>query len=80
MKNKGIKVKRRRKNFYRKRKSTGRKILEVILVVLLLAALVFIGYSVAPPLIKFFSGDKNTSSTSEPAWTPPETTTSQTES
>lgn len=80
MKNKGIKVKRHRKNFYRKRKSTGRKILEVILVILLLAALVFIGYSVAPPLIKFFSGDKNTSSTSEPAWTPPETTTSQTES
>ncbi len=80
MKNKGIKVKRRKKNFYRKRKSTGRKVLEVILIILLIGALVFIGYSVAPPLIKFFSGDNNNSSTSEPVWTPPETTTSQTES
>lgn len=80
MKNKGIKIKRRRKSFYRKRKSTGRKILEAVLIIIVIAALVFVGYSVAPPLIKFFSGDNGNSSTSEPAWTPPETTTSQTES
>lgn len=78
MKNKGMKVKRRRKSFYRKRKSTGRKVLEVILIILLIAALVFIGYSVAPPLIKFFSGGDDASSTSEPVWTPPETTTTTT--
>ncbi len=80
MKNKGMKIKRRRKGFYKKRKSTARKVLEVILVILLIAALIFIGYSVAPPLIKFISGESNTSSTSEPAWTPPETTTTATES
>ncbi len=81
MKYKGMKVRRSRKNLYKRRKSTGRKIAEVVLVIVIIAALVFIGYSVAPPLIKFFTG-QNTSQTesSEPAWTPPvteETTTTQ---
>ncbi|MBR4306237.1 MAG: hypothetical protein IKT78_05270, partial [Ruminiclostridium sp.] len=75
MRKKGIKVKRRRKNFYKKRKSTGRKVLEAILVILLVVALVFVGYSVAAPLIKFFSGNGDNSEPSEPAWTPPPATT-----
>ncbi len=69
---KGFKVKRSRRNLYKRRKSTGRKIFEGVLFVVILGALVFVGYSVASPLIKFFSGNGNTSSASEPAWTPPE--------
>ncbi len=69
---KGFKVKRSRRNLYKKRKSTGRKIFEGVLFVVILGALVFVGYSVASPLINFFSGSGNTSSASEPAWTPPE--------
>ena len=69
---KGFKVKRSRRNLYKKRKSTGRKIFEGVLFVVILGALVFLGYSVASPLINFFSGSGNTSSASEPAWTPPE--------
>ncbi len=69
---KGFKVKRSRRNLYKKRKSTGRKIFEGVLFVVILGALVFVGYSVASPLINFFGGSGNTSSVSEPAWTPPE--------
>ena len=52
---KGFKVKRSRRNLYKRRKSTGRKIFEGVLFVVILGALVFVGYSVASPLIKFFS-------------------------
>lgn len=69
---KGFKVKRSRHNLYKRRKSTGRKIFEGVLFVVILGALVFVGYSVASPLIKFFGGNGSTSSVSEPAWTPPE--------
>ena len=69
---KGFKVKRSRRNLYKKRKSTGRKIFDGVLFVVILGAFVFVGYSVASPLIKFFSGNGDNSSVSEPAWTPPE--------
>ncbi|MGN0699189.1 MAG: putative glycoside hydrolase [Ruminiclostridium sp.] len=69
---KGFKVKRSRRNLYKRRKSTGRKIFDGVLFVVILGALVFVGYSVASPLIKFFGGNGDTSSVSEPAWTPPE--------
>ena len=69
---KGFKVKRSRRNLYKKRKSTGRKIFDGVLFVVILGALVFVGYSVASPLIKFFGGNGDNSSVSEPAWTPPE--------
>ena len=54
---KGFKVKRSRRNLYKKRKSTGRKIFDGILFVVILGAFVFVGYSVASPLIKFFGVD-----------------------
>ena len=69
---KGFKVKRSRRNLYKRRKSTGRKIFDGVLFVVILGALVFVGYSVASPLIKFFGGNGDSSSVSEPAWTPPE--------
>lgn len=73
MRKKGIKIKRFRKNLYKRRKSTGRKVFETVLLLVIVAALVFVGYSVAPPLIKFFSDmSSDTSQSSEPVWTPPE--------
>ena len=69
---KGFKVKRSRRNLYKKRKSTGRKIFDGVLFVVILGAFVFVGYSVASPLIKFFGGNGDNSSVSEPAWKPPE--------
>ena len=69
---KGFKVKRSRRNLYKKRKSTGRKIIDGFLNVQIQCALVLVGYSVASPLIKFFGGNEGNSSVSEPAWTPPE--------
>lgn len=77
MRKKGIKIKRSHRNLYRRRKSTGRKIFETVLLLVIVAALVFVGYSVAPPLLKFFSerSSDNTQS-SEPVWTPPESVSS----
>lgn len=80
MKKKGFKVKRTRRNLYKRRKSAGRKAFELILLLIIVAALIFVGYSVAPPLIKFFSGQSGaTSDSSEPAWTPPVQTSSSSE-
>ena len=79
MKKKGIKIKRSHRNLYKRRKSTGRKVFETILLLVIVAALVFVGYSVAPPLIKFFSDmSSDTSQSSEPVWTPPEPVSSDT--
>lgn len=77
----GFKVKRTRKNLYKRRKSTGRKIFEGVLFVIILGALVFIGYSVASPLLKFFGTDnQNSSAVSEPVWVPPESSDDDTSS
>ena len=42
---KGFKVKRSRRNLYKKRKSTGRKIFDGVLFVVILGAFVFVGYA-----------------------------------
>ena len=67
----GVKVNRSRKNLYKRRKSTGRKIFEAVVLIIVAGALVLLGYSIASPLIKFFSG-QDAQSSSEPAWTPPQ--------
>lgn len=74
MKKKGFKVKRTRRNLYKKRKTAGQKVVETVLLVVIVAVLVFVGYSVAPPIINYFSalGDTENNS-SEPVWTPPVT-------
>ncbi len=72
MKRKGIKIKRNHKNLYGKRKSKGRKVAEVILLIIIVGGLIFLGYSVAPTVINFFKTQAEESQTeSEPAWTPP---------
>lgn len=72
MRKKGIKIKRSRRNLYRRRKSKGRKAAELILLLLVIAVLIFVGYSVAPPILKFFSEHSQPGqNVSEPVWTPP---------
>lgn len=72
MRRKGIKIKRNHKNLYKKRKSTGRKVAEAVLLIIIVGALIFLGYSVAPAVINFFNERAESSSQeSEPVWTPP---------
>lgn len=66
----GVKVKRTR-NLYKPRKSTGRKILEAMLLIIILGALVFVGYAAGKPLIEFFkNGGTSSPDNSISAWTP----------
>lgn len=70
MKKKKIKIKHRKYSLYQRKKSTGRKVLTVIIMVVIVAALVVVGYGVGKPLMEYFSG-KNTNSEPSSAWTPP---------
>lgn len=70
MKKKKIKIKHRKYSLYQRKKSTGRKVLTVILMVVIVAALVVVGYGVGRPLMEYLSGKNNTSEPSS-AWTPP---------
>ena len=70
---KTFKVKRSKGRLYKKRKSTGRKVFEVILMVLVVGVLGVVGYSAAGPLISYFQGDGSESVTTP--WEPPESST-----
>ena len=70
MKKKKIKIKHRKYSLYQRKKSTGRKVLTVIIMVVIVAALVVVGYGVGKPLMEYFSGKGSNSETSS-AWTPP---------
>lgn len=72
-KNNTFKVKRSKSRLYRKRKSKGRKVLEIALMVLVVGVLGVVGYSAAGPLISYFQGDGGESSTTP--WEPPESST-----
>lgn len=65
-----VKIKRSKNRLYRKRKSTGRKVLEGILLVALIGGLGFLGYSAAGPIINYFKGETQTGTIT--AWTPDE--------
>ncbi|MCH5201209.1 MAG: hypothetical protein J1F60_09650 [Oscillospiraceae bacterium] len=70
---KTFKVKRSKSRLYKKRKSTGRKVLEIVLMVLIVGVLGVVGYSAAGPLISYFQGDGEGSTTTP--WEPPESST-----
>ena len=72
-KNKTFKVKRSKGRLYKKRKSTGRKVLEIVLMVLAVGILGVVGYSAAGPLISYFQGEGDGSTTTP--WEPPESST-----
>ena len=79
-KNRGRKVKHT-KRLYGRRKSLPRKILSVAIVIIIIGGLGFVGYSIAPPLIDFFKGlGKDKGDSSSKVWTPPEVSSSQTDS
>ena len=65
------KIKRSRGSLYKKRKSTGRKVAEVLLLVIVAGALIFVGYSAAGPIISYFKGETSASD-EDLSWTPPE--------
>lgn len=68
-----IKIKRSKGRLYKKRKSTGRKVFEVILMVLVVGVLGVVGYSAAGPLISYLQGEGSESVTTP--WEPPESST-----
>lgn len=72
MKKKNIKIKHRKYSLYQRKKSKGRKVLTVVLMIVLVAGLCVLGYGLGRPLVEYFSG-KNTESQPSSAWTPPTT-------
>ncbi len=69
------------KRLYVRRKSLPKKILSIAIVIVIIGGLGFVGYSIAPPLIKFFRGlGKDNDDSSSKVWTPPEVSSSQTDS
>ena len=72
MKKKNIKIKHRKYSLYQRKKSKGRKVLTVVLMIVLIAGLCVLGYGLGRPLVDYFSG-RNTESQPSSAWTPPTT-------
>jgi hypothetical protein len=69
------------KSLYRRKKSLARRVLSVVIIIVIMAGLGFLGYSIAPPIIKFFKGlGKENKDSSSQVWTPPEVTSSLTDS
>lgn len=73
MSKQNIKIKRSKGRLYKKRKSTGRKVVEIIIMVLVVGVLGVVGYSAAGPLISYFQGEGGESVTTP--WEPPESST-----
>lgn len=76
MKKKNIKIKHRKYSLYQRKKSKGRKVLTILLMIVLVAGLCVLGYGLGRPLVEYFSGGASESDPSS-AWTPP--TSSETE-
>ncbi len=72
MKKKNIKIKHRKYSLYQRKKSKGRKVLTVVLMIVLIAGLCVLGYGLGRPLVDYFSG-RNTESQPSSAWNPPTT-------
>lgn len=69
-KNFGRKIKRKKTNLYRRRKTKGQKIFGTVMLIILICAIAFLGYCLGKPLLDFFGRQ---TSTQPPQWTPPET-------
>ena len=74
MTKKNIKIKRSKGRLYKKRKSSARRVIEVILMVLIVGGLGFLGYSAAGPLIEYIQNGSGDAGTTTP-WEPPESST-----
>lgn len=62
MSKKGIKIKHRKYNLYHKKKSKGKQVLTVIIMIAVVAALCVVGYGLGKPLMEYFSGDRTAQS------------------
>lgn len=69
-KKRNIKIKRSKGRLYKKKRSTAKTVLEVIVLVVLAGGLIYIGYSAAGPLINYWTGGG--SSDTVTGWTPAE--------
>lgn len=70
-KNYGRKIKRKKTNLYRRRKTKGQKIFGTVMLIILICAIGFLGYCLGKPLLDFFGRQ---TSNKPPEWTLPETT------
>ena len=73
MEKQNIKIKRSKGRLYKKRKSAGRRVAEIILMVLVVGILGVVGYSAAGPLISYFRSEGGEPGTTP--WEPPESST-----
>lgn len=79
MKSKKIKIKHRKYSLYNRKKSKGRQALAIILTIVIAAALCVLGFGLGRPLMEYFSGNKQqtSSQTSESTSESTSDTTSQ---
>jgi len=79
MKSKKIKIKHRKYNLYSRKKSKGRQALAIILTIVIAAALCVLGFGLGRPLMEYFNGNKQqtSSQTSESTSESTSDTTSQ---
>ncbi len=70
MKKKNIKIKHRKYSLYQKKKSKGRRVLTVVLMIICVAALCVLGYGLGKPLLNYFQ-NRGSESEESSAWTPP---------
>ena len=70
-KNYGRKIKRSKINLYPKRKTKAQKILGTVLLIIIILAVVFLGYCLGKPLLEYFKLNTDSLSSDGPAWTPP---------
>ncbi len=69
-KNYGRKIKRSKINLYPRKKTKAQKILGAVLLIIIILAIVFLGYCLGKPLLEFIEKNAGSNSNS-PAWTPP---------
>lgn len=74
MSQKNRKVKRSKGRLYKKKKSSAKKVFEVILMVLIVGVLGVVGYAAAGPLISYIQSNNGDTSVTTP-WEPPESST-----
>ena len=74
-KNYGRKIKRNKINLYPRKKTKAQKIAGTVALIVLIVAIIFLGYCLGKPLLEFIEKSMNSDGKNDPAWTPPPETT-----
>lgn len=74
-KNYGRKIKRNKINLYPRKKTKAQKIAGTVALIVLIVAIIFLGYCLGKPLLEFIEKNMNSDGKNDPAWTPPPETT-----